>query len=121
MPSALASNCVHQYFTKRTPRHQPFSDDLANASQRPLHLCVCLSHLQVVGGFLKRSREAAAKEEKSGGLLDKLNLEDFASVLDNAPPGTDELVALSKVISVTYVYSYGAHAAYYNGYVSGGS
>ncbi|KAG5185535.1 anion-transporting ATPase-like domain-containing protein [Tribonema minus] len=56
---------------------------------------------EVVSSFLKRSKaQAEDKGGSSGGLLDKLNLEDFAGVLDNAPPGTDELVALSKVLKL---------------------
>eukprot|EP00613_Pedinella_sp_CCMP2098_P075329 CAMPEP_0171912298 /NCGR_PEP_ID=MMETSP0993-20121228/10973_1 /TAXON_ID=483369 /ORGANISM="non described non described, Strain CCMP2098" /LENGTH=815 /DNA_ID=CAMNT_0012546069 /DNA_START=46 /DNA_END=2493 /DNA_ORIENTATION=+ len=34
------------------------------------------------------------------GLLGRLNIGDFADVLDTAPPGLDELVALSKVLSL---------------------
>ncbi|CAM9203581.1 unnamed protein product [Chrysoparadoxa australica] len=53
---------------------------------------------QVVDTFMKRA------ESESGGptkqMMDQLNLGDFASVLDSAPPGTDELVALSKVLKL---------------------
>jgi hypothetical protein len=60
---------------------------------------------QVVGAFLQKSKQQ--QEDSSDGssstssLLGKLNLEDFADVLDNAPPGTDELVALSKVMLIS--------------------
>lgn len=47
-------------------------------------------------------RQVKSKSETgdaTAGLVDQLNLGEFAGVLDNAPPGTDELVALSKVWS----------------------
>jgi len=45
---------------------------------------------------------AAADKESggSGSLLGGLNLGDFADVLDTAPPGLDELVALTKVLQL---------------------
>ena len=45
----------------------------------------------------------AAADQKAGGsgsLLGGLNLGDFADVLDTAPPGLDELVALTKVLQL---------------------
>lgn len=52
--------------------------------------------LQTIGGFLQKTRAKAEAGDTTAGLVNQLNLEEFASVLDNAPPGTDELVALSK-------------------------
>lgn len=52
---------------------------------------------KVVDGFMRKVKTKSAKGDTTAGLVDQLNLEEFASVLDNAPPGTDELVALSKV------------------------
>lgn len=52
---------------------------------------------QVVDGFMSKMKNKAEAGDTTAGLVDQLNLEEFASVLDNAPPGTDELVALSKV------------------------
>lgn len=51
---------------------------------------------QVVDGFMSKMKKKAETGDTTAGLVDQLNLEEFASVLDNAPPGTDELVALSK-------------------------
>lgn len=53
---------------------------------------------QVVDGFLRKARAKADTGDAAAGLVSQLNLEEFADVLDNAPPGTDELVALSKVL-----------------------
>lgn len=52
---------------------------------------------QVVDAFLKKTKGKADAGDATAGIVGQLNLEEFASVLDNAPPGTDELVALSKV------------------------
>lgn len=46
---------------------------------------------------MRKMKKKAETGDTTAGLVDQLNLEEFASVLDNAPPGTDELVALSKV------------------------
>eukprot|EP00752_Nemacystus_decipiens_P006686 g6013.t1 len=53
---------------------------------------------EVVDGFMSKMKKKAEAGDTTAGLVDQLNLEEFASVLDNAPPGTDELVALSKVL-----------------------
>ena len=45
---------------------------------------------------MSKMKKKAETGDTTAGLVDQLNLEEFASVLDNAPPGTDELVALSK-------------------------
>lgn len=46
---------------------------------------------------MRKMKKKAETGDTTAGLVDQLNLEEFAGVLDNAPPGTDELVALSKV------------------------
>ncbi|CAN0206159.1 unnamed protein product [Ectocarpus sp. 6 AP-2014] len=55
---------------------------------------------EVVDGFMRKVKTKSEKGDTTAGLVDQLNLEEFASVLDNAPPGTDELVALSKVLKL---------------------
>eukprot|EP00904_Undaria_pinnatifida_P003458 jgi/Undpi1/13112/HiC_scaffold_8.g02774.m1 len=55
---------------------------------------------QVVDGFLRKTKAKAEGGDATASLVNQLNLEEFASVLDNAPPGTDELVALSKVLKL---------------------
>lgn len=46
---------------------------------------------------MRKAKAKADAGDATAGLVNQLNLEEFAGVLDNAPPGTDELVALSKV------------------------
>lgn len=47
--------------------------------------------------FVQKTKAKADKGDTTSSMIGQLNLEEFADVLDNAPPGTDELVALSKV------------------------
>lgn len=54
----------------------------------------------IVDGFLSKAKVKSDSGDAAAGLVDQLNLEEFADVLDNAPPGTDELVALSKVLKM---------------------
>ncbi|CAM9691052.1 unnamed protein product [Scytosiphon promiscuus] len=53
---------------------------------------------EVVDGFMRKVKSKSETGDATAGLVDQLNLGEFAGVLDNAPPGTDELVALSKVL-----------------------
>ncbi|CAM9358085.1 unnamed protein product, partial [Hapterophycus canaliculatus] len=53
---------------------------------------------EVVDGFMRKMKSKSETGDATAGLVDQLNLGEFAGVLDNAPPGTDELVALSKVL-----------------------
>lgn len=46
---------------------------------------------------MRKTKAKAEGGDATASLVNQLNLEEFAGVLDNAPPGTDELVALSKV------------------------
>lgn len=52
---------------------------------------------KVIDGFIRKTKTKAEKGDTASGIIGQLNLGEFADVLDNAPPGTDELVALSKV------------------------
>jgi arsenite-transporting ATPase len=54
---------------------------------------------EVIDAFLHKAQQKG-EGGATGEILSQLNLQDFADVLDNAPPGTDELVALSKVLSL---------------------
>lgn len=69
-------------------------------AHRPLHSWVNQNcgfySWEIVDGFLSKAKVKSDSGDAAAGLVDQLNLEEFADVLDNAPPGTDELVALSK-------------------------
>lgn len=52
---------------------------------------------------MRKVKSKSDNGDTTAGLVNQLNLEEFASVLDNAPPGTDELVALSKVLPFVLV------------------
>lgn len=55
----------------------------------------------LVRGFAQTSGGGAGGSGGTGGdLLGQLQLDDFADVLDTAPPGLDELVALSRVLKL---------------------
>jgi len=82
---------------------------LTAISEVPLFGEGCLYALEVdVAGAVEDFKEAirgfAAAQEGNGGttsaVLEQLNIQDFADVLDTAPPGLDELVALAKVITL---------------------
>lgn len=79
---------------------------LRNGHRRcPVNVVVCdnffenddMFCLKVVDGFMQKARAKADGGDAAAGMIGQLKLEEFAGVLDNAPPGTDELVALSKV------------------------
>eukprot|EP00614_Pseudopedinella_elastica_P014875 CAMPEP_0172583242 /NCGR_PEP_ID=MMETSP1068-20121228/2841_1 /TAXON_ID=35684 /ORGANISM="Pseudopedinella elastica, Strain CCMP716" /LENGTH=791 /DNA_ID=CAMNT_0013376951 /DNA_START=116 /DNA_END=2491 /DNA_ORIENTATION=+ len=65
----------------------------------------CLYALEVdtegaVEEFRSLVRGFGAKLDQKGGVLGSLDIGDFADVLDTAPPGLDELVALAKVLAL---------------------
>lgn len=57
---------------------------------------------RAIAEFQKLAKEFVAEGRRGAGvdLARKLGLEEFASLLDNAPPGIDELVALTQVLEL---------------------
>jgi arsenite-transporting ATPase len=55
---------------------------------------------EVLRGLGGKKKKKNGERKKGSGLMAQLELDEFADVLESAPPGTDELVALARVLKL---------------------
>lgn len=64
---------------------------------------------EAVADFKRLINGLAEGSDSSGGGESQVGIADFADIFDAVPPGVDELVALSKVVSLARADEYGLH------------